>query len=140
MTLKKMVIQGKVFSLSGFIDLKTKNPYSLCRHSYQRIYGYGPYTINSLKEAYTKQATEPGYDQGVRRVRGDMKTSKEEAISSMKLFFDNLAKEGEDYASRKVITALGSSYSCSNDFDAYLPRPAEASHLSIDVILLVCST
>ena len=114
-------LKGKVFVLSNLINDSTHKPYVLCRHSFQKVYGVGHYVIDSLKNNYAESGRHLTLKHGLSNKTSNLKKSKEEALNSMKDFFESLKGDGEDYASRQVRARLGNMYLRDDENDIRLP-------------------
>ena len=114
-------LKGKVFVLTNFINTITHKPFVLCRHSFQKVYGIGHYTIDKIKLQYAEGGRHNELVHGLCNKQGNIKKSKQEALDSMKSFFESLKSEGENYASRQVRARLGNTYLRDNEDDVRLP-------------------
>lgn len=121
-----MKLRGKIFVIGGKFDGSLYSTYSLCVHGYLALYGIGTYHYNSLKGRYVDNI-----QHGLTGVASNNGT-KEEILQSMREYFEELADEGEDYASRQVRTRLGGVYLRDKELDYVRLPPSYSKRLVYD--------
>ena len=120
---KTVYLKGQLFILNlGSENIETsRNVVSLCRHSWQKLFGLGHNRIDKMKDEYSNKPDLLLITHGNSNKVGSRSLAIKKAEMSLALFFDSLRDEGEEYASRKVRARLGPTYFRDNEDNLNLP-------------------
>ena len=120
---KMVYLKGQLFILNlGSENIETsRNVVSLCRHSWQKLFGLGHNKIDKIKDEYSNKPNLLLITHGNSNEVGSRSLAIKKAEMSLALFFDSLRDEGEEYASRKVRARLGPTYFRDNEDNLNLP-------------------
>ena len=117
----ELYLKGRFFYLNFGLgnEVSSRDIISLCRHSFQRLFGIGYQKIDNIKRNYI---TNTDYSHGLKNTLGSRTLAIDDAINSISEFLNELKKEeGEVHASRQVRSRLGRVYLRDNEDDLLLP-------------------
>lgn len=121
----RVYLKGRIFMMilsNGQEVMSHKDFVVLCRHSYQRIFGIGPYKLDNITNKYLGQIDLSVITHGSKNKIGGRRLGIQAAELSISDFFQNLkSEEGEEHASRQVRSRLGKEYLRDDEEDLLLP-------------------